>query len=165
MLTIDKVYSFQHAIFLLFMYIFFNARFTLLAGGILIMTGDVLPCFDASKLVLPDDSSCIITVPITLDIASNHGVIVASKIGINDGYYSLNLVDNLLQKPSLPELQEHQAIAHDGRTLLDTGVIAARGKAWEDVLRLASSSKKMISKLVCNGQEASINHMLVIHTI
>ena len=49
------------------------------------MTGDVLPCFDASTLVLPDDSSCIITVPITLDIATNHGVIVTLDIATNHG--------------------------------------------------------------------------------
>nr|GEX56285.1 bifunctional fucokinase/fucose pyrophosphorylase [Tanacetum cinerariifolium] len=53
-------------------------------SGLFIMTGDVLPCFDASAMVLPEDTSCIITVPITLDIASNHGVIVASKTGNSD---------------------------------------------------------------------------------
>nr|GEX10357.1 bifunctional fucokinase/fucose pyrophosphorylase [Tanacetum cinerariifolium] len=46
-------------------------------GGLFIMTGDVLPCFDASAMVLPEDTSCIITVPITLDIASNHDLVAA----------------------------------------------------------------------------------------
>ncbi|CAI9775369.1 unnamed protein product [Fraxinus pennsylvanica] len=36
------------------------------------MTGDVLPYFDAFSMVVPDDSACIVTVPITLDIASDH---------------------------------------------------------------------------------------------
>ncbi|KAK9093877.1 hypothetical protein Scep_025346 [Stephania cephalantha] len=101
-------------------------------GGIFIMTGDVLPCFDASSLTLPEDSSCIITVPITLDIASNHGVIVASKSAYVGKTFSLSLVENLLQKPSLKELVDNQAILHDGRTLLDTGIIAM--SLYEDMV-------------------------------
>lgn len=121
------------------------------------MTGDVLPCFDASTVVLPADASCIITVPITLDIASNHGVVVASKTGISDKGYSLNLVENLLQKPSLKELVENQAIGHDGRALLDTGIIAVRGKAWVELLMLASSCETMILELLKSRKEASFN--------
>lgn len=121
------------------------------------MTGDVLPCFDASTMALPADASCIITVPITLDIASNHGVVVASKTGISDKSYSLNLVENLLQKPSLKELVENQAIGHDGRALLDTGMIAVRGKAWVELLMLASSSQTMIMELLKSRKEASSN--------
>ncbi|OVA01490.1 GHMP kinase N-terminal domain [Macleaya cordata] len=124
-------------------------------GGIFIMTGDVLPCFDASTMVLPEDTSCIITVPITLDIASNHGVVVASNAKVSDKTYSLSLVDNLLQKPSVEELVENQAILHDGRTLLDTGIIAVRGKAWAELLTLANSSQPMISELLRNRKEAS----------
>ena len=70
------------------------------------MTGDVLPCFDATTMILPDDACCIITVPITLDIATNHGVVVAAKDGIASEKYSLCLVDNLLQKPTMEELLE-----------------------------------------------------------
>ncbi|KAG9452659.1 hypothetical protein H6P81_005563 [Aristolochia fimbriata] len=130
-------------------------------GGIFIMTGDVLPCFDASTMVLPDDSSCIITVPITLDIATNHGVVVASKTGVSSGNYSLNLVENLLQKPSVKELEESQAIGDDGRALLDTGIIAARGKAWNDLLVLASSSERMILDLLRTRAEMSLYEDLV----
>lgn len=120
------------------------------------MTGDVLPCFDASTMILPDDSGCIITVPITLDIAANHGVVVASSDGITNDDYSICLVENLLQKPTLTELTEGHAILHDGRTLLDTGIIAARGKAWAELVKLAcSSSQTMISKLVDSRKEAS----------
>lgn len=108
------------------------------------MTGDVLPCFDASTMVLPKDASCFVTVPITLDIASNHGVIVAAKSGISNDTYSINLVENLLQKPSLEELVRHQAILDDGRTLLDTGIIAVRGQAWLNLVKLACSSQSMI---------------------
>lgn len=117
------------------------------------MTGDVLPCFDASTMVLPDDASSIITVPITLDIAANHGVIVASKS--TSEIEAVNLVDNLLQKPTVEELGENQAFLDDGRTLLDTGLIAVRGKAWEALVMLACSCPPMISELLTCRKEAS----------
>nr|GMD31516.1 bifunctional fucokinase/fucose pyrophosphorylase [Ipomoea batatas] len=130
-------------------------------GGILTMTGDVLPCFDASSLVLPDDASCIVTVPITLDIASNHGVIVASKTGISNEKVSVNVVENLLQKPCIEELIKYQAILDDGRTLLDTGIIAVRGKAWVDLVNLACSCEPMISELLERKAEMSLYEDLV----
>lgn len=130
-------------------------------GGILIMTGDVLPVFDAFSMVLPEDTSCIITVPITLDIASNHGVIVASKSGSFSESYSVCVVENLLQKPSVEELVKNQAILSDGRTLLDTGIIAVRGKAWVDLVSIACSSQPMISELLKTKQEMSLYEDLV----
>lgn len=119
------------------------------------MTGDVLPCFDASTMILPKDASCIITVPITLDIASNHGVIVAAKTGISNGNYTVSLVDNLLQKPSIEKLVKNHAILDDGRTLLDTGIIAVRGKAWEELVMLSCSCQPMISELLNSRKEVS----------
>lgn len=119
------------------------------------MTGDVLPCFDAFSMVLPEDAASIVTVPITLDIASNHGVIVASKIGLPDEKSSVYLVENLLQKPNIEDLVEHQAILDDGRTLLDTGIIAVKGKAWVDLVMLACSSQPLISELLQSKKEAS----------
>lgn len=119
------------------------------------MTGDVLPCFDASTLILPQDASSIITVPITLDIAANHGVIVASKTEILEESYTVSLVDNLLQKPSVEELVKNQAILDDGRALLDTGIIAVRGKAWVELVKLACSCQPLISELLNSKKEAS----------
>lgn len=119
------------------------------------MTGDVLPCFDAFSMVLPEDAASIVTVPITLDIASNHGVIVATKIGLPDDKCSVFLVENLLQKPNIEDLVHHQAILDDGRTLLDTGIIAVKGKAWVDLVMLACSSQPMISELLQSKKEAS----------
>jgi fucokinase len=121
------------------------------------MTGDVLPCFDASNLYLPNDAACIVTVPTTLDVAANHGVVVASKDGgIDQETYSLCLVDDLLQKPTVSELVEGHAILDDGRALLDTGIIAARGKAWQDLVTLAlSSSHTVIKELMTSNKEAS----------
>ncbi|KAK0580850.1 hypothetical protein LWI29_007044 [Acer saccharum] len=130
-------------------------------GGIFTMTGDVLPCFDTSTIILPEDASCIITVPITLDIASNHGVIVAAKTGISSENYTLSLVDNLLQKPTVEELVENHAILDDGRTLLDTGIIAVRGKAWEELVMLSCSCQAMISELLKSRKEMSLYEDLV----
>lgn len=118
------------------------------------MTGDVLPCFDASFLILPEDTSCIITVPITLDVASNHGVIVASKNENVEKSYMVSSVDNLLQKPRLEELVKNNAILDDGRTLLDTGIIAVRGKGWLELVKLAMSSQSLVSELLKSRKEA-----------
>ncbi|GAY45752.1 hypothetical protein CUMW_091760 [Citrus unshiu] len=130
-------------------------------GGIFTMTGDVLPCFDASTMILPEDASCIITVPITLDIASNHGVIVAAKDGILNENYALSLVDDLLQKPNVDELAKNHAILDDGRALLDTGIIAVRGKAWEELVMLSCSCPPMVSELLKSGKEMSLYEDLV----
>ncbi|KAF5743775.1 hypothetical protein HS088_TW08G00362 [Tripterygium wilfordii] len=130
-------------------------------GGIFIMTGDVLPCFDASNMVLPEDASCIITVPITLDVASNHGVVVASKSGTLSGNHAISLVDNLLQKPGIEELIKNKAILADGRTLLDTGIIAARGKAWVELAAVACSCQPMILEILNSGKEVSLYEDLV----
>ncbi|KAL3649589.1 hypothetical protein CASFOL_005992 [Castilleja foliolosa] len=130
-------------------------------GGIFIMTGDVLPCFDAFSMVLPEDTSSIVTVPITLDIASNHGVIVASKSGSSNDKCSVFLVENLLQKPSIEDLVDQKAVLDDGRTLLDTGIIAVKGKAWVDLVTLACSSQPMISELLQCKKEMSLYEDLV----
>lgn len=132
-------------------------------GGIFIMTGDVLPCFGASNLYLPDDAACIVTVPTTLDVAANHGVVVASKdAGIDQETYLLYLVDDLLQKPTVSELAEGHAILDDGRALLDTGIIAATGKAWQDLVTLAhSSSHSVVKELMTCNKELSLYEDLV----
>lgn len=133
----------------------------ILAGGILTMTGDVLPCFDASTMVIPEHASCIITVPITLDVASNHGVIVASKTGVLTESYTVNLVDNLLQKPNVEELHKNEAILDDGRTLLDTGIIAARGRAWEELAMLSMSCQPMIVELLKSRKEVTYDSLII----
>ena len=121
------------------------------------MTGDVLPCFDASTMALPEDTSCIISVPSTLDIASNHGVIVASKTTtvVSDETFSVSSVEDLLQKPSVEELVKNKAILDDGRTLLDTGIIVVRGKAWEDLTMLSCSCEPLILELLKSRKEVS----------
>ncbi|GAB2217475.1 hypothetical protein Droror1_Dr00000667 [Drosera rotundifolia] len=130
-------------------------------GGLFIMTGDVLPCFDASRMVLPEDTSCIITVPITLDVAANHGVVVASKSGVSDAGSITSPVENLLQKPSLEDLEKSHAILDDGRTLLDTGIIAVRGEAWKELVELSCKCEPMILELLESKKEMSLYEDLV----
>lgn len=130
-------------------------------GGMLTMTGDVLPCFDASMLTLPEDSSCIVTVPITLDVASNHGVVVAAQTETPPQSYTVSLVDSLLQKPTIEELAKSKAILGDGRALLDTGIIAVKGKAWLELVMLACSCPEMIKELLKSKKEVSLYEDLV----
>uniref|UniRef100_A0A7N0TC43 Bifunctional fucokinase/fucose pyrophosphorylase n=3 Tax=Kalanchoe fedtschenkoi TaxID=63787 RepID=A0A7N0TC43_KALFE len=130
-------------------------------GGLFIMTGDVLPCFDATAMILPDDTCSIITVPITLDVASNHGVIVASDISTTDQTCSVSIVNNLLQKPNVEELAKNHAILDDGKTLLDTGIIAVRGEAWTELVKLSFSSQSAVSDLLISGKEMSLYEDLV----
>ncbi|CAN6903415.1 unnamed protein product [Brassica oleracea] len=130
-------------------------------GGLFIMTGDVLPCFDAFKMTLPEDSASIVTVPITLDIASNHGVVVTSTSESLAEGFTVSLVNDLLQKPTVEELVKKDAILHDGRTLLDTGIISARGRAWLDLVALGCSCQPMISELLGCKKEMSLYEDLV----
>ncbi|EPS66381.1 hypothetical protein M569_08383, partial [Genlisea aurea] len=130
-------------------------------GGMFIMTGDVLPCFDSFSMVLPEDTASIITVPITLDVAANHGVVVASDSGEVNHYSSLALVENLLQKPSIEYLHRHGAILPGGRALLDTGIIAVTGKSWEDLILLSASCQSMVLELLKNKKEISLYEDLV----
>ncbi|GLJ56197.1 hypothetical protein SUGI_1206660 [Cryptomeria japonica] len=127
-------------------------------GGLFIMTGDVLPCFDSSSMVFPDDGACVVTVPITLDIARNHGVIVLSSTNtsVSNSDKKLHLVENILQKPGLKELINNGAVRSDGRALLDTGIFAIRGQAWQDLIKLSSSSSILISELLSQKEELSL---------
>ncbi|CAI5462608.1 unnamed protein product [Closterium sp. Yama58-4] len=46
-------------------------------GALFIMTGDVLPCFNASHIRLPSHGALVVTAAVPLDVASRHGVILA----------------------------------------------------------------------------------------
>ncbi|KAI3801353.1 hypothetical protein L1987_29457 [Smallanthus sonchifolius] len=74
---------------------------------------DVLPCFNASSMVLLEYTPYTITVLITLDIVYNHGVSVASKTGNSDEICSIIPVGNLLQKPTVQELNKLHARLDD----------------------------------------------------
>ncbi|GJP45147.1 hypothetical protein CLOM_g4560, partial [Closterium sp. NIES-68] len=116
-------------------------------GALFIMTGDVLPCFNASRIHLPSHGALVVTAAVPLDVASRHGVILASdqhqqhqqqqqqhqqqqqqqqqqqhQNGIRcDKDSSPQLVADLLQKPSVADMVEKGALCGVGGALLDTG--------------------------------------------
>ncbi|KAG6541209.1 hypothetical protein Mapa_017370 [Marchantia paleacea] len=135
--------------------------------GLLIMTGDVLPCFNASGLALPEDGVCVVTVPCALDFASKHGVILSSswKKGAAPPMRSssgksanrrLFLVDDLLQKPSTQEMFKRGAVNKARRVLLDTGIFALHGTAWQDMIRLAIVHPNPVDEVTTSNTEISL---------
>jgi fucokinase len=133
--------------------------FPRVAGGLFIMTGDVLPCYDFSYFVVPEDGACIVSVPAALEIACNHGVILTSsekkEILVNGQQIELEQVSHLLQKPTKNELLKSRAIRSDGTVLLDTGIFAVRGKAWRGLIGLSIEDPDPISALLQHQKEVS----------
>ena len=132
------------------------------------MTGDVLPCYDFSDFMVPEDGACIVSVPAALSIACNHGVILTFSEGkksvVNGQVTKLEQVSSLIQKPTYNELLERGAIRSDGRVLLDTGIFAVRGKAWRDLIGLSIEEPDPISALLEHQEEVSyIYYMCFIH--
>eukprot|EP00249_Psilotum_nudum_P015672 c25460_g1_i1 orf=161-3376(+) len=136
-------------------------------GGLFIMTGDVLPCFDFSALNLPEHGASVVTVPATLDVATNHGVIATSSLiekgnlvqglpCLDQSDLKLDLVMNLLQKPSAKQLKHSGILTSEGKALLDTGIFAVLGKAWRDLISLALEDPDPVLELLTNGEEMSL---------
>ncbi|KAL3684923.1 hypothetical protein R1sor_002945 [Riccia sorocarpa] len=136
-------------------------------GGLLIMTGDVLPCFSASELAIPEDGVCVVTVPCSLDLASKHGVILSSlwKEGSAPPLRSLSgkkvlrrlfLVEDLLQKPSAEEMFIRGAVNSARKVLLDTGIFALQGTAWQNLIGLALLHPNPVDEVVSTGTEISL---------
>ena len=122
-------------------------------GGLFIMTGDLLPCFDSGRLSLPEDGALVVTVPSPLDVASRHGVIICRQPMATEG---CSLVDDLLQKPSVEEMVARGAVIGGGAALLDTGVYAVRGSSWQDLICLALREPSPVRELVEAGEEMSL---------
>ncbi|KAI5082052.1 hypothetical protein GOP47_0001795 [Adiantum capillus-veneris] len=132
-------------------------------GGLLIMTGDVLPCYDFSCLSTPINGTCIVVVPAPPDVAANHGVILTRPgDDSGEGYEAsgqrceLHQVIDLLQKPSHSELSVRGALSEDNTALLDSGIFAVRGRAWTQFLNLSVEDPDLISKLLEQREEVSL---------
>ncbi|XP_024517725.1 bifunctional fucokinase/fucose pyrophosphorylase-like [Selaginella moellendorffii] len=123
-------------------------------GGLLIMTGDVLPCFDASKMTTPRDGALVVTVPTSLAVAANHGVILSQKT--DDGTSACFAVEDLLQKPSRDEMYARGAVSSDSTALLDTGIFVVVGDAWDDLIRMSLAELDPLRMLLDNAQEMSL---------
>ncbi|KAG0577868.1 hypothetical protein KC19_5G187500 [Ceratodon purpureus] len=124
-------------------------------GGLLIMTGDVLPCFDGSSITLPENGAVVITVPASLARAAKHGVILGSQ-GHENTTSDLPLVVNLLQKPSATEMVEKGAVLADGRALLDTGIFVVRGAAFSNLVEFALLDPNPVGDILATGDEVSL---------
>ncbi|XP_024367740.1 bifunctional fucokinase/GDP-fucose pyrophosphorylase isoform X3 [Physcomitrium patens] len=123
-------------------------------GGLLIMTGDVLPCFDASSMTLPENGAIVITVPAPLSRASKHGVILGSQSDKNTS--TLPLVIDLLQKPSSKEMGKRGAMLADGTALLDTGIFVVRGDAFSNLVAFALLDPNPVADILATGEEVSL---------
>lgn len=125
-------------------------------GGLFIMTGDVLPCFAASGLYIPDNGVCVVTVPASLDLAAKHGVIVSQiDIPSNDTekIKSVFKVEDLLQKPSKSELVSKGAIGTCGNVFVDTGMFGLKGDAWGSLIEFSVLQPDPVSQLLASDQE------------
>jgi fucokinase len=116
-------------------------------GGLLTLSGDVLPLFSAAHVVFPDDDGLVVTTPVPPDVASRHGVVVTGADG---------RVSDLLQKPGVAELDRAGAWVNGGSVLLDTGMYAFIGRTFEGLLRLARERPDPVEELVALGQECSL---------
>ena len=116
-------------------------------GGLLTLTGDVLPLFDPAALVLPKHGALVVTTPVSLDLASRHGVVMADADGC---------VERLLQKASADELQAAGALVERGAALIDTGLYAFLGRAFAGLLDLALSRPDPVAVLVEAKREISL---------
>lgn len=97
-------------------------------GSALILTGDVLPIFDAG-LLAPRAAAQVVVTAAHPGIASQHGVIVPADggddaLGSDVSVSGTIGVERLLQKPDLSLLQEAHALRAGAHALVDTGVIA-----------------------------------------
>ncbi|MBN1556948.1 MAG: hypothetical protein JW951_02240, partial [Lentisphaerae bacterium] len=99
-------------------------------GGLVSLSGDVLPLFAAGRAAVPADGGVIVTTPASLDVAEKHGVIVADRDG--------RVVD-LLQKRPAEDLIGRGALTGGGAALLDTGVCGFAGAAFGALVDLALS--------------------------
>ncbi len=124
----------------------------LLGGGLVTLSGDVLPLCELGALHPPEDEALVVTTPVSLDQASRHGV-------IRDG--GRGVVDMLLQKQDPDELTAAGAVLAGGSALLDTGVLCFRGTALQGLLAAAAYRPDPVEICLDAGCELSLYEELV----
>ena len=115
-------------------------------GGLLTLTGDVLPIFDAEAMRLPDEGALVVTTPVPLDVGARHGVIVP---GAGDS------VDRLLQKYPPDRLRDAGAQV-GGAVLIDTGIYFFFGKALAGLCRFAAADPDPVAQMLREKVEWSL---------
>ena len=116
-------------------------------GGLVSATGDVLPLFSASTLSITPDSATVVTSPQPLDTAGRHGVIAP---GPGES------VRMLLQKPSVADLCQSQALVGGGAALVDTGIYVFTGKASQALFRLSRAEPSLVEQLMERPMQLSL---------
>jgi fucokinase len=116
-------------------------------GGLVTLCGDVLPLFPSAHLSFPARGAVVVTTPAAPDMARRHGVIVSDPT---------NRVIDLLQKVSLEQLVGAGAIDQGGSILLDTGIHAFFGLAFEGLLRLACQPPDPVDEILGSRRECSL---------
>lgn len=113
-------------------------------GGMLCLTGDVLPIVDLGSMMFPHQGMALVTTPAPLTLAHKHGVVVSDAFGN---------VKNLLQKPNLSVLQSSGAILSEGGALIDTGIWFYAPDAFRALVSLATLQPNPILLLLSDGRE------------
>ena len=110
-------------------------------GSIVVASSDVLldisnnESLTSNSLLIPNNAVSVIGVPESIDIAKNHGVLVASEVRsgtrssvIDIGTNFSSVANQYLQKPTI-ELMESSGAVVDGKVYIDTGVVIFTGEA------------------------------------
>lgn len=116
-------------------------------GGLLCLTGDVLPLVDLAHLTWPAESLAVVATPAPLAVAGKHGVIVCDAAGE---------VSDLLQKASPAALEAGGAVLPDGGALIDTGIWWCAGAAFRALTTLATDPVDPVAQILADGREVSL---------
>ncbi len=120
---------------------------TLKVGSLVVSCSDVLLKLQPN-LALENDGVYVVSVPASVSIAVNHGVLVCNSFVSSKKEETIipicGLVDNYLQKPSLSELEKYSAtfIQTDCQhySWIDTGVVIFIGTALSSLISLGEIS-------------------------
>ncbi len=115
-------------------------------GGMVCLSGDVLPLVDPQDLRLAADGVTVVAAPAPLATALRHGIIVA-----RDGD-----VVELLQKPSAAALAAAGGLLPGGQALIDTGIWSVAGSAFAGLCALATHADDPVAELLRMGVECSL---------
>lgn len=115
-------------------------------GGLLTLTGDVLPIFDAEAMRLPEEGALVVTTPVPLDVGARHGVIVPGED---------DRVARLLQKYPPDRLRDAGAQV-GGAVLIDTGIYFFFGQALDGLCRFACAEPDPVDAMLRDKVEWSL---------
>ncbi len=117
------------------------------AGGMVLLSGDVLPLVPPGELRPATDGVTVVVAPAPLAIALRHGVAVVDGAG---------RVSDLLQKPSVAELTTAGGVLPGGTALIDTGIWCFAGQALVALRQLACADPDPVAEILADGRELSL---------